>query len=140
MFKARKIVVYVLLIIMLAAVTAGCSSRQKAAEATAASAPRDQAVTDDGRNIMYGSSVTSVSDVEITGDRGNYNVSMEDRAVAPNPALKSNSANRLRELSLPDTTEKIRIWIFWRSEKSYETRTSNLKWMNFIQLTETCNQ
>ncbi|NLM27077.1 MAG: DUF4349 domain-containing protein [Clostridiaceae bacterium] len=88
MFKARKIVVYVLLIIMLAAVTAGCSSRQKAAEATAASAPRDQAVTDDGRNIMYGSSVTSVSDVEITGDRGNYNVSMEDRAVAPESGIE----------------------------------------------------
>jgi len=78
MFKAKKIVVYVLLLIMLAAAVSGCSSGRKSG-ATAATAPQAQMAKDDG--IKFGSSNTSARDIGIAGDGGNYSVSMKEEAL-----------------------------------------------------------
>jgi len=78
MFKAKKIVVYVLLLIILTAAATGCSSGRKAG-VTDATAPQAQPERDDG--IKYGLSSTSVKNVEIAGDSGNYSVSMKDEAL-----------------------------------------------------------
>ncbi|NLG88604.1 MAG: DUF4349 domain-containing protein [Clostridiaceae bacterium] len=87
MFRAKKIIVYVLSLILLTAAVTGCSSRRKAGN-TAASAPQTQAVANDDLGIKLGSSVKSIKDVNIAGDRANYSISYEDKAAAPESGIE----------------------------------------------------
>jgi len=81
MFRAKKIVVYVLLLIMLTAAVTGCSSGRKAAETTADAVPPLSASTSSSQGFGIGEYTSKAMDMDTADDSGNYAVSMNEDAL-----------------------------------------------------------
>lgn len=81
MLKAKKIVVYILSLIILIAAVTGCSSGRKAAETATAEAPQAQASTSSSQAFGIGEYTSSAMDMDTADDSGNYNVTMEEKAL-----------------------------------------------------------
>jgi hypothetical protein len=81
MLKAKKIVVYILSLIILIAAVTGCSSGRKATGTTADAAPPQSPRTSSSQAFGIGEYTSSAMDMDTADDSGNYNVTMEEKAL-----------------------------------------------------------